>query len=425
MKHHRNRLLTTVCGLAVLVAGGLLTTGSTSAQPSVTLATAETSTPSLTYAARGTHAVGYRVFATTGAQRRPLTLRAWYPARRLDDKRSATITYTAPNKFDEQITPGKNITAVGGALKNGRPARTAKPYPLVVFSHGYALSPIVYSTLVEHYASRGYVVLASEHNETFDGSLTGFWKALIDRPVDIHRTIDYAERLTKPGAPLAGMIDLDKIAVVGHSYGGYTALAAGGARFDFAAYKTRCAALSADDPRNFFCGPVVPKESDMATRAGLDKVPSGLWPSSGDPRVKAVISMAGDAYLFDQRGLAKLKVPVMAMGGTVDEGTPYTWGAKPTYDHAASRDKTLVTFPGAGHMLFLDPCKNLPWVQNSVYRDGFCTDSVWDKRPLDIVAHYTTAFLRDTLNADPGARAALAGRQPHLDHVEFKTTIQR
>ena len=423
MKDHRNRLVTTVCGLAVFVAGGLLTTGSTSAQPSTTSAPAETSTSSLTYAARGTHAVGYRVFTTTGAKR-PLTLRAWYPARRLDDKRPQAITYTAPNKFSEQITPGSDITAVGGALKNGRPERTAKPFPLVVFSHGYALSPIVYSTLVEHYASRGYVFFAPEHNEAFDGSSTGFWKELIDRPVDIHRTIDYAERLTKRGAPLAGLIDLDNIAVVGHSYGGYTALAAGGARFDFAAYKTRCAALSADDPRSFLCAPIL-NESEMATRAGLPAAPSGLWPSLGDPRVKAVISMAGDAYLFDKRGLAKLKVPVMAMGGTVDEGTPYTWGAKLTYDHAASRDKTLVTFPGAGHFLFLDPCKNLPWVQNSVYRDAICSDAVWDKRPLGIVAHYTTAFLRDTLNADPKAQAALAGQQPHLGHVKYTTTIQR
>ena len=424
MKHQRNRLVTTVCGLAVLVAAGLLTTGSTSAQPPTTPATAKTSTPSLTYAAQGTHAVGYRTFTTTGAQRQPLTLKAWYPARPRDDKQPATITYTAPNKFGQEITPGKNITALGAALKNGHPERTAKPYPLVVFSHGFALSPIVYSTLVEHYASRGYVVLGPEHNEAFDGSLTGFWKELIDRPVDIGRTIDYAERLTRPGAPLAGMIDLDNIAVVGHSYGGYTALAAGGARFDFAAYKARCAALSADDPRNFFCAPIA-NESDMATRAGLPSAPSGLWPSMGDPRVKSVISMAGDAYLFDQRGLAKLKVPVMAMGGTIDEGTPYTWGAKPTYDHAGSRDKSLVTFPGAGHFVFADPCKNLPWVQNSVYRDAICTDAVWDKRPLDIVAHSTTAFLRNTLNADPRARAALAGQQPHLDHVTYKTTIQR
>lgn len=410
MNHHRDRLVATICGLAALAAGALVTT-----------ACGGSDMPSLAYAAPGRHAVGYQVFTTAGAQQQPLTLRVWYPARQRDDERSATITYTAPNKFDEQITPGKELTAVGAALANARPDRTGGPYPLVVFSHGYALSPITYSTLVEHYASQGYVVLAPEHNERFDGSLNEFWKALIDRPVDIHRTIDYAVRLTQSGAPLAGLIDMNKIAVVGHSYGGYTALAAGGARFDFAAYKARCAALTADDPLNFFCAPI-PNESKMAMRAGLDEVPSGLWPSFGDPRVKAVISMAGDSYLFGQRGLAELKGPVMAMGGTMDEGTPYTWGAKPTYDDASSENKALITFPGAGHFLFLDPCENLPWVKNSVYRDAICTDAVWKKRPSGIVKHYTTAFLRDTLDADPEARASLAGQQPHLDNVEYTAT---
>jgi predicted dienelactone hydrolase len=422
--HHRGRLVAAVCILAVLVGGGLLTSGCTSAKLSTTSATTKTPAPSLIYAAPGRHAVGYRVLTTKGAQHQALTLRAWYPASRPDDTQAATIIYTAPNKFDEQILPGKEITAAGGALLNAQPEQTARPYPLVVFSHGYALSPIVYSALVEHYASEGYIVLAPEHNETFDQSLTGFWKALIDRPVDIHRSIDYAELLNKPGAPLAGLIDMDNIAVVGHSYGGYTALAAAGARFDFSAYKSRCAALTGDDPLNFFCGPVISKESDMATRAGLPTVPSGLWPSFGDPRVKAVISMAGDAYPFDQRGLAELKVPVMAMGGTIDEGTPYTWGAKLTYDHAGSKEKTLITFPGAGHMIFLDPCEDLPWVQNFSYRDGFCIDAVWRTRPLDIVMHYTTAFLRETLNADPEARAALAGQQPRLDNVAYDTTIR-
>jgi len=419
MNHrHRDRLVATICGLAVIAAAGCAST-----QSSTTSTTAETSTPSLTYAAQGSHAVGYQVFTTTGAQEQPLTLRAWYPAGRPDDKRTETITYVAPNKFDEQITPGKEITSVGQALPDAQPEQTDEPYPLVVFSHGYALSPIVYSTLVEHFASQGYIVLAPEHNESFDGELTEFWKELIDRPVDIHRTIDYAEQLTKSGEPLAGMIDMDNVAVVGHSYGGYTALAAAGARFDFTAYKTRCAALTADDPLNFFCAPI-PNESDMAERAGLDEVPSGLWPSVGDPRIKAAISMAGDAYPFDQRGLAELEVPIMAMGGTIDDGTPYTWGAKLTYDHVGSENKTLITFPGAGHMLFLDPCENLPWVENSVYRDAICTDAVWDTRPLDVVTHYTTAFLRDTVDADPGARAALAGQQPDLDNVEYDTTNQ-
>jgi predicted dienelactone hydrolase len=64
-------------------------------------------------------------------------------------------------------------------------------------------------------------VLAPEHNERFDGALTGFWEELIDRPVDIHRTIDEAELLAMPGAPLDGMLDMEHIAVVGHSYGGF------------------------------------------------------------------------------------------------------------------------------------------------------------------------------------------------------------
>ncbi|MEP1124618.1 MAG: hypothetical protein ABJH68_12090 [Ilumatobacter sp.] len=53
-----------------------------------------------------------------------------------------------------------------------------------------------------------------------------------------------------------------------------------------------------------------------------------------------------------------------------------------------------------------------------------CTDAIWDERPLDIVAHYTTAFHRDTPDADSEARAALAGRQPRLDNVEYVTTNQ-
>jgi predicted dienelactone hydrolase len=422
--HHRDRLVATLRRLAVVAASGLLATGCASEQSSSTAPTLTTSTPSLSYAARGTHAVGSRVFTTTGAHGQSLTVRAWYPADRSTGE-PETITYTAPNKFDEQIVPGEQITSRGVALVDGEPDRTDGPYPLVVFSHGYGLSPIVYGTLVEHYASQGFVVLAPEHNESFDGTLDGFWEELIDRPFDIRRTIDLAEKLSTSGEPLAGVTDVDDVAVVGHSYGGYTALAAGGARFDFAAYSERCAALAADDPLTFFCAPLA-NESDMAARAGLDDVPSDLWPSLGDPRVTAVISLAGDAYPFDERGLAELEVPVMAMGGTIDDGTPYTWGARPTYDFAASEHKTLVTFAGAGHFLFLDRCGDMPWTKDFAYRDPFCTDAVWGTdRPLDIVTHYTTAFLRDTLDDNAEARAALAGEQPQLDNVDYETTDRR
>lgn len=435
--HHRDRRVASLAGLAI-VAAGLLTaacgsseestasTASTasSASSASSASTAAKSVPSLPDAAAGPHAVGYREFTATGAQQRTMTLRAWYPAMPAADGQTPTVTYRSLNKFDEQITPGAEISSIGAALVDAAPDPDGGPYPLVVFSHGYALSPIVYSAIVEHLASEGYVVLGPEHDEIFDGSLTGFWSSLIDRPVDVSRAIDEAERLTAPGAAFEGLIDTDHVAVVGHSYGGYTALAAGGARYDFAAYLDRCAPLAADDPLRFFCDPIIPHEADMATRAGLDSVPSDLWPSAGDPRVDAVLSMAGDAYLFGERGLADLDVPIMVMGGTVDDGTPYDWGAGLTYDHVSSADKTLITFPGAGHMLFIDPCDDLPWAQTSVYADALCTDAVWQSRPFDIVAHYTTAFLRATLDDDPEARAVLAGPQPERADVEYQTTVQ-
>jgi predicted dienelactone hydrolase len=430
---HRHRRARHAVGLGGLAALGMLAAGCSSAESTSTTALSSppsTSTtpnepPSLTYAAPGAFAVGYREFTTTTTRGEPLTLRAWYPTGPRDGYSPTTITYTAPNKFSQDITPGKVITSVGAAVTDGKPAPTATPYPLVVFSHGYALSPIVYSALLEHYVSHGVIVLAPEHNEVFDPSANGFPTALIDRPLDIRRAIDFAETLNAPGADMAELIDMDNVAVVGHSYGGYTALAAAGARFDFAAYKDRCAQLPMEDPLRFFCDPIVPNEAEMAAYAGLEQTPSDLWPSLGDPRVTAVISMAGDAYLFDQRGLGELTVPVMAMGGTVDEGTPYTWGAEPTYQHAGSTHRALVTFPGAGHMLFLDPCDGMPWVENSVYRDPLCIDAVWGPdRPLDVVAHYSTGFLLDALTADSDARAVLAGEQPALDNVGYATTSQ-
>ena len=88
----------------------------------------------------------------------------------------------------------------------------------------------------------------------------------------------------------------------------------------------------------------------MAQLAGLDTLPPGLWPSWSDPRVDAVISLAGDVYLFGQDGLAGIAVPVLAIGGTADEDTPMSWGR--TYAYVSSPAKAMVALENAGHMFF-------------------------------------------------------------------------
>src|SRR5690606_40580603 len=99
--------------------------------------------------------------------------------------------------------------------------------PLVIFAHGFRMNPEWYSQLVERLASHVFIVLAPEHDE-------GDWletvvAASFARPFDVKGTIDLAEELSRNPGPFEGRIDLQRVAVVGHSYGGYTALAAAGA----------------------------------------------------------------------------------------------------------------------------------------------------------------------------------------------------
>lgn len=55
-------------------------------------------------------------------------------------------------------------------------------------------------------------------------------------------------------------------------------------------------------------------------------------------------------------------------------------------------------------MFIFTPCAEMPWIAEFPYRDYICFDPVWDKqRGLDLVHHFSTAFLLDTLKGDQAA----------------------
>ena len=146
----------------------------------------------------------------------------------------------------------------------------------------------------------------------------------------------------------------------------------------------------------------------MADLAGLDAVPEGLWESFGDDRVDVIIPMAGDAYMFSDAGLANITIPVLAIGGTADTGTPYTWGPQPTFDNVSSTNKILVGLENAEHMVFANTCEANPFFAEIGFYE-MCADPVWDmNRAHDLVNHFATAFLLAELKQDAEAMSALA-----------------
>lgn len=373
------------------------------------------------YALHGPYWVGTRDFVINPDAEEPLEVTVWYPALNPDGLEES-VTYPVTMK-DRNVPADATGEVIGRALKDSPPDLSSGAYPLVVYSTGFAHTRAFGAYLTEHLASYGFVVIAPDHHETFDFNYQDLPEASIQRPQDILSVINFAETLTASGGALEGMIDTETIAVAGHSIGGYTALAAGGARIDFDGFKARCAAARAErDPNVWLCDPLLSHDDEMAEYAGLDAVPEGLWEAWADPRVDAIIPMAGDSYLFDEAGLAAITIPIMVMGGNGDGATPYEWGALPAYQYASSTSKTLVTFDGAGHNIFGAACAAVPWMlRYGMY--FLCQDPNWRmSRSHDLINHFATAFLMATLKGDADAAAALEPGNVSFEGILYETT---
>jgi predicted dienelactone hydrolase len=308
------------------------------------------------YGVRGEYPVGARDLVIEGET--PLEITVWYPALNANRLEEA-ILYPYTLKMD--MPPGTTATIAGRALSEAPFDFSAEPYPLVILSTGFAMGRTAYAWLAEHLASYGFVVIAPEHHERYDPSFTTFWQTDIHRPQDVLTVLAYVDEQVSTGGAFEGLINPEVVAVVGHSSGGYTALAAAGARINMDAMAARCeTARAAGDPNVWLCDLLLPYVGDMAELAGLDAVPEGLWPAWADPRIDAIVPMADEAYKFDQAGLAEITVPVMAMGSTLDTGAPYQWGTPLTYEHVSSTTKALVAFENAEHMIFSSTCEALP-----------------------------------------------------------------
>ena len=130
--------------------------------------------------------------------------------------------------------PTRTMTVAGKVIPRNfkvvvrYPAGLTGPFPLIVFGHGYAVTPAPYAPLLDAWTKAGYVVAAPIfplENANAPGGPNE--QDLVNQPGDMSLVITgLRDRVNAKAALLASRIDFSEIALSGQSDGGDTALAA-------------------------------------------------------------------------------------------------------------------------------------------------------------------------------------------------------
>ncbi|WP_437716693.1 alpha/beta fold hydrolase [Sorangium sp. So ce448] len=238
------------------------------------------------------------------------------------------------------------------------------PLPFVLISHGGGGTPLGYRTLASHLAQSGYVVAMPEHpgDNRNDRSLTEAVENLERRPRHARLAVDAVCADAELGPRLQG----DDIAVIGHSMGGYTALA-----------------LAGGQP---WTGP--------GQRVAVTK----------DPRVKALVLMAPAACWFvPNDALKDVEAPILLLVAEHDRIAP-RWQGQLVLDLVP--DPARVTFKvveNANHHAFLSPFPpqmRRPDFLPAIDRPGFDREAFHRRLERD-VREFLDAALRRSPSSPP------------------------
>ncbi|WP_415760509.1 alpha/beta hydrolase family protein [Pseudomonas sp. LT1P18] len=261
---------------------------------------------------------------------RALEMVVWYP--------SATTATT-------QLI-GDDVVFVGASAVRDAPPAAGK-HPLLVLSHGYRGNWSNQIWLASALAHRGYIVAAINHpgTTTHDRSPQAAAQ-LWQRPVDVRRAIDSVT--TQPEK--FGLVANDRIAVVGHSLGGMTALEIAGARFDPDRFAHDCKA----HPQLASCtvygkiNPASTSESKAALAADLR-----------DKRVTAVVTLdLGLSRGLTDESLIALPVPTLVIAaGVPSHDLPAELESANLAKRLPAASSRYVEISDASHFSFLSVCK--------------------------------------------------------------------
>ncbi len=269
--------------------------------------------------------------------------------------REAKVLYPAAGEAGTPATI--NGLEAGRQVFQDAPASDQGPFPVLLYSHGFAGSPLVSANLQAGIAAWGFVVAAPDHIER-DTAALGRGDLDVNPARDVQTMSETLAGVVAAGAgdgALAGAVDQDKVGSAGHSVGGATAL--------------------------------------NALRL---------------PEVTATVTWAGvaptDEPLPDE--------PVLVLGAEADVAVSGD-GQRAVYEGLTGPKRLVQLDGGAGHSTFLDLC---PGARRDVIEsgqprpaedgllrlafDGCDADDVDPVEAWRVIQHFTVAHLRDGLGID-------------------------
>jgi predicted dienelactone hydrolase len=267
----------------------------------------------------------------------------------------------------------------------------AGAFGVIVVSHGGGGMALLHRDLAIALASQGYVVAAPTHprGKGNDISGVGVW---VGRPRQVSRVID----TVLEDGQLGPNIERRRIGVVGHSNGGYTALAVAGAQPSTSAVAAHCREHP-DDARFCSFGGAAVREANRDV---------GHIPELRDPRVGSIVLMAPNTAPFTDDALAKVTVPVLVYAGEKDDLTRVRYHADRLVRALPQVECVLVK--GAGHFSFI---ASFPMALKIVAGEGARDPDGFDRDAFhEVMNHEIVGFFDRTLLA--AGHTLTKGAQP-------------
>lgn len=238
------------------------------------------------------------------------TVEIWYPAPDAvagEAGEAVDVGQFVPESVTELVGEVVLGDLESSAVRDAALREPESPYAVVLFSHGLGAFRSQSPDLVTHLASRGYVVVSADHQGrtlgdllpcVFSPPLEGCAMSTDDPgEQDIPEVLDWLEEVAAAGSGsfLEGRVDLEALALTGHSAGGRTTSTVG----------------------------------------------------NEDPRVKAQLAYAAGVPLTGPG-------PRLLVGGSCDA---YADGEAMEAALAESEGAVLLSLTGAGHLPFSDICE--------------------------------------------------------------------